>query len=132
MAWSTVVEFVHEYIVRDEARGRFELTFGPGGAWSNLFTRCAGFRGITVLRDKHTPQRFLTIEVWDSEEVRAAAVHDHATAYAELEASLHPWIESSAAIGVFGIVNEATVRPPGSPRRRGADGTRGGRRPPHP
>ena len=51
-----MIEIVCEVVVKPEASGLFALAYGPGGAWSDLFTRAAGFRGITVLRD--APQGF--------------------------------------------------------------------------
>ena len=49
-----MVEIVWEFVVKEEARGQFELAYGPGGAWSKLFARCPGFRGTTLLRDKES------------------------------------------------------------------------------
>ena len=31
-----MIEIVSEYLLKGEARQRFELTYGPGGEWSNL------------------------------------------------------------------------------------------------
>ena len=50
-----MIEIVWEYVVKEEARGQFELAYGPGGAWSKLFARCPGFRGTTLLRDTKNP-----------------------------------------------------------------------------
>jgi heme-degrading monooxygenase HmoA len=61
-----MVEIVWEFVVKEEARGQFELAYGPGGAWSKLFARCPGFRGTTVLRDTKNPRRYLTIDLWET------------------------------------------------------------------
>jgi heme-degrading monooxygenase HmoA len=106
-----MLEIVSEFIVREEARGRFELAFGPGGAWSRLFDRAPGFRGITLLRDVRDRRRYLMIEVWDSEAQRAQALAARATEYAGLSADLADWIESGAGLGVFTLLAEAAVRP---------------------
>jgi hypothetical protein len=34
-----MIEIVWEFVVKEEARGQFELAYGPGGAWSKLFAR---------------------------------------------------------------------------------------------
>ncbi len=57
-----MVEIVWEFVVKEEARGQFELAYGPGGAWSKLFARYPGFRGTTLLRDTENPRRYLTID----------------------------------------------------------------------
>ncbi|HET90192.1 MAG TPA: hypothetical protein ENN99_05570 [Chloroflexi bacterium] len=62
-----MVEIVWEFGVREEARGQFELAYGPGGAWDRLFARRSGFLGITVLRDAKNPWRYLTIDLWETE-----------------------------------------------------------------
>lgn len=116
-----MLEIVSEVVVKHEASGLFALAYGPGGAWSDLFTRAAGFRGITVLRDAHDPQHFVIIEVWDGAEQRVQAITAHADAYAALQATLDEWIESTRELGTFDILSEATVRArPGTSRGRRA------------
>jgi hypothetical protein len=63
-----LVEIINEFIVKEDARGHFELAYGPGGAWSNLFGRSSGFRGTTVLCDTENPRRYLIIDLWDTVE----------------------------------------------------------------
>jgi heme-degrading monooxygenase HmoA len=108
-----MVEVIWEFVVHEAGRGRFELAFGPGGAWSKLFSRCPGFRGTTVLRDTQTARRYLVVDLWDAAELRQQALADHAAEYADLEATLGQWIESRADLGVFSVLADATVRPRG-------------------
>jgi heme-degrading monooxygenase HmoA len=114
-----MVEIVYEYVVKEEARGQFELLYGPGGAWGKLFAGCPGFRGATLLRDTENLRRYLAIDLWDTEAQRAQALVEHGVAYAELETTLNEWTESKAKTGVFRVQAEATVRPRGRARRRG-------------
>ena len=81
-----MIEIVWEFIVKEEARGQFELAFGPGGAWSKLFARSPGFRGTTLLRDTQNPRRYLTVDIWDMLELREQALADHEAEYADLSA----------------------------------------------
>jgi heme-degrading monooxygenase HmoA len=126
-----MIEIVCEVVVKPEASGLFALAYGPGGAWSDLFTRAAGFRGITVLRDAHDPQHFVIMEVWDSEEQRAQSLAEHEAEYAALQVTLDDWVVSSRELGTFGILSEATVRArpgtsqPATSRGRRARGSRG-------
>ena len=123
-----MVEFVWEFVVKEEAQGQFELAYGPGGAWGKLFARCPGFRGTTVLRDKKNPQRYLTIELWETEAQREQALAEHEAEYADLEAALGEWIESKTEVGIFSVRAEATVRPRGRTGRGKAGETRRSRR----
>jgi hypothetical protein len=113
-----MIEIVSEFVVKKEARDQFELAYGPGGAWSNLFAQSPGFRGTTLLRDTRDPRRYLSIEVWDTEAQRAQALADRGEDYAPLEASLRGWTESWTEVGTFRVQAEATVRPRSRARRR--------------
>ena len=112
-----MIEIVRSYVVKPDCRGQFELSYGPGGVWSELFASSQGFLGITVLRDTVDPQRYLTIEVWNSEAQRAQAQDEHETAYAELKAKIGEWIESMQEMGVYSVLAEAGVRRRGGVRR---------------
>ncbi len=106
-----MIEIIREFVVREEARGRFELAFGPGGAWNNLFGRCAGFRGTTVLRDTDNPRRYLIIELWDSAAQREQVLAERQAEYDSLNTALANLTESRTDVGTFRVQAEATVRP---------------------
>lgn len=110
-----MVEIVREFVVREEVRGQFELAYGPGGAWSRLFARAPGFRGTTLLRDVENPRRYVVLDLWETRSQREQALTDHQTEYADLEALLMGWSESTAELGVFSVRAEATVRPVSRP-----------------
>ncbi|MBC7260997.1 MAG: hypothetical protein H5T63_03200 [Chloroflexi bacterium] len=114
-----MVEIIYEYIVKEEARGQFELAYGPGGVWGKLFARCAGFRGITLLRDTKNLRRYLAVELWDHEVQRGQALAERQAEYAILDTALAEWCESRNALGTFRVLAEATVRPQGKAERRG-------------
>lgn len=106
-----MVEVIWEFVVKEEARGRFELAYGPGGAWGKLFAGHPGFRGTTLLRDARNPRRYLVIELWEAEGQRERALAERRDEYLGLEASFAAWAESRAEVGVFRVFAEGTVRP---------------------
>ncbi len=114
-----MVEIIREFVVKEEARGPFELAFGPGGAWSRLFARSPGFQGITLLRDIRNPRRYLMVESWATEAQREQALAGCGEEHAQLDATLTGWAESRTELGVFRMLAEAGVRP-----RSGAGRTR--------
>ena len=118
-----MIELITEYILKEDSRGPFELTFGPGGAWSKLFAHSPGFRGTTILRDGENPHRYLVIDMWDSLVQRQQAVAEQAADHAKLEATLEDWVDSMIERGVFKILPEATVKPRGKSRHRRKPGT---------
>jgi heme-degrading monooxygenase HmoA len=116
-----MVEIIWQFVVKEEARGQFELAYGPGGAWSKLFARCPGFRGATLLRDTTNPRRYLAFDIWDTAAQREQALAEHKAEYANLDAALGDWTESRTEVGTFSMLAEATVRPRGR-----AGGTKAG------
>jgi len=111
-----MVEIVWEFVVKEEARGQFELAYGPGGAWSRLFARSPGFRGTTLLRDTKNPRR-------------EQALAEGQAGYSNLDAAFADWTESRTEVGVFRVLAEATVRPLGrAGRTKAGDAGRRNRR----
>ena len=106
-----MIEVVYEFIVKEEARGLFELAFGPGGAWSKLCDRAPGFRGTALLRDTADPRRYLAFDLWETQAQREQMLTERQAEYAELEASLAAWTESKRELGSFRMLAEATVQP---------------------
>ncbi|HBY17679.1 MAG TPA: hypothetical protein DEH00_00735 [Candidatus Marinimicrobia bacterium] len=106
-----MIESIDEYVIKPEYRARFELTFGPGGAWDHMFSRCEGYRGTTVLRDTETPERFLVVNLWDSVEHRDKALKKHEEALSHVRTDLNAWTESEMYQGVFTVLVKAIVRP---------------------
>ncbi len=113
-----MVEIVWEIVVRDQARGQFELAFGPGGAWSKLFAKSPGFRGTTLMRDLKNSRRYLVVELWNDEAERDKSITEQQTEYTDLEAVFDEWTESKIEIGTFMVRADATVRPRGKAGRK--------------
>jgi heme-degrading monooxygenase HmoA len=112
-----MIEIIWEFVVKEEARGQFELAYGPGGAWSKLFARCPGFRGTTLLRDMKNPQRYLSIDFWDTVAQREQMLAERKAEYSNLDAAFADWTESKTEVGIFRVLAEATVHPRGRARR---------------
>ena len=110
---SSMIEIVWEFVVKEEARGQFELAYGPGGAWSKLFARYPGFRGTTLLRDTQNPRRYLAIDFWETVAQREQVLAEREAEYANLDAAFADWTESETEVGVFTVLAEATVHPRG-------------------
>jgi heme-degrading monooxygenase HmoA len=113
-----MIEVLWEFVVKEDYRGHFELTFGPGGAWSEIFTKRPGFRGTNLLRDMKNPRRYLIVDFWDTEEQREEALKVFECEYAKLNADFDNWTESRAELGVFRRQAEGTVRKLGKSRKR--------------
>ena len=59
--------YVWEYLVRPECVGAFEEAYGPNGPWVDLFNRASGYVRTELHRDRRNPNRYVTIDYWDSD-----------------------------------------------------------------
>jgi hypothetical protein len=112
-----MIEIVRSYEVKEGAQASFELSYGPGGAWSRVFGASPGFRGISMMRNTVNPRQYLTVEVWDSEGQREQALVERAGEFSKLEPVVREWTESTIELGTFRLLAEATVRPAVGSRR---------------
>lgn len=55
-----------EYRVRQEKLNEFMRTYAADGAWAELFKKADGYLGTELMQDKTQPERFLTIDRWNS------------------------------------------------------------------
>lgn len=76
---------VWEFEVAPEATAEFERLYGPEGDWIALFGRASGYLGSTLLRDRSSPGRYLTLDRWESEASYRAVRTQFAREYAELD-----------------------------------------------
>lgn len=96
-----MVLVIWEFIVRPSMVRNFELAYGPDGPWAELFEGFPGYRGTALLRDTARPNRFLTVDRWETIEHRAAmlaAAHDE---YRQLDQRYSALSESETDLGVF-------------------------------
>jgi heme-degrading monooxygenase HmoA len=123
-----MIQIIWQYEVREAFRAKFELAYGPGGAWSQLFGSSPGYRGTVLLRDAHHPQRYLSIHNWDAEDQHREFLNEHRDEYSSLDATFREWTDVETEVGVYKLLAEATVRPRIGKGRAGASprGRRGG------
>jgi heme-degrading monooxygenase HmoA len=80
-----MIQVVWEFVTREMAEQRFVLVFGPGGAWSKLFSDAPGFRGTTLLCDTSDSLRFLVFDLWESALAREEYLEQHSDASSHVE-----------------------------------------------
>ncbi len=113
-----MIQKIREFVLRDAMADHFEMSFGPGGAWSKMYSAASGFQGVSLLEDTENPRRYLVVEVWESIESRAMAVANKQSEFDELQDNLASWSESISKIGIFRIQAEGNVRPTVMTKRR--------------
>ena len=57
---------VWEFRVPSSKRHEFETTYGPDGDWAKLFRNGKGYIRTELHRDEHAPDRYFTLDFWQS------------------------------------------------------------------
>ena len=93
--------YVWEYIIKPGRMTDFETAYGPEGTWVQLFRRADGYVRTELLRDRRDPNRFVTIDFWQSashwESFRALFSDD----FEQLDAECEELTSSETEIGRF-------------------------------
>jgi heme-degrading monooxygenase HmoA len=95
--------FVWEYVVRAERVEDFYRTYGPHGAWVQLFSRAEGYVRTELLRDETRPNRFVTIDIWTARDAHDAFRLRFAAEYGALDAQCEALTLSERFIGDFSV-----------------------------
>ena len=90
---------VWEYLVAPEHTDRFLEAYGPSGEWVRLFRRARGHLRTELLRDRSRPERFVTIDHWESREAWDAFRQACGREYEELDARCAALTTHEARIG---------------------------------
>lgn len=96
--------YVWEYIVRPEHAREFERTYGEDGEWVQLFRRATGHVRTELLRDRALPDRYLTIDHWESEAAWQAFRAAFDGEFRALDARCATWTTRETEIGRFAPV----------------------------
>jgi heme-degrading monooxygenase HmoA len=92
-----------EFDVRPESEARFRQVYGADGLWVALFRLAPGFVRTELLRDRHRPGRYLTIDTWDSAESHAAFRARFAAEFAALDREGEVLTARETLLGEFDV-----------------------------
>jgi heme-degrading monooxygenase HmoA len=93
--------YLWSYRVRAAAIDAFVAHYRPGGEWAQLFARAPGYRRTDLWRDRDDPQRFITIDYWDSLAAHRAFLVKFSSEYTALDERCAGFTESEFAVGEF-------------------------------
>jgi quinol monooxygenase YgiN len=96
-----------EFQVKPASISAFEETYGPTGAWAQLFRQSPDYLGTELVRDLNRPGRYLTLDRWTSGESLLRFKQDHQAAYAELDKQCESLTEREVFLGEFESVGTA-------------------------
>jgi hypothetical protein len=72
-----------EFEVKSGSEELFERTYGPDGAWAQLFRRDARYRGTRLLRDVGAARVYVAADSWESRKAYEEFREKFAAEYAE-------------------------------------------------
>jgi len=93
--------YVWEYRVAPEHQDAFREAYGPAGAWVQLFRRAPGYLRSALYRDRLQPDRFLSIDYWESEADWQAFRSSYAAEFEAIDARCEELTKSEGEIGRF-------------------------------
>lgn len=95
---------IWEYQVKGEHVSAFEKIYAADGAWAQLFQKHLGYLGTELLHDVTHPQRYITIDRWNSAEAYNSFQVEWQEEYQELDARCEYLTESESFLGTLLLV----------------------------
>ena len=93
--------YIWEYLVPPAKTRTFERLYGPEGNWVQLFRRAPGYLRTELHRDRSNPQRFVTIDYWESYDAWQAFRRQFAQEFEALDAKCEEFTNRESEIGKF-------------------------------
>jgi quinol monooxygenase YgiN len=93
--------YIWDYEVAEPHVGDFERTYGSDGDWVQLFRLARGYIRTELHRDCRRPDRFLTIDYWESRAAWETFRADFAEQFEELDARCGGLTVRETEIGRF-------------------------------
>ena len=90
---------VWEYTTAHPAE--FERAYGADGAWAGLFREARGYVRTDLLRDAADATRYVTHDLWDSEDSFRAFHRDFRERYEALDRECEALTTSERRVGAF-------------------------------
>jgi hypothetical protein len=97
-----------EFQVKPESISAFEETYGPDGAWAQLFRQSPDYLGTDLIRDLNHPGRYVTMDNWTSRESLDRFKQDHQSGCAALDKQCERLTEKETFLGDFETVDSKT------------------------
>ena len=99
---------IWEYQVKVYSTAEFEQIYDSSGAWAELFRKATGYISTELLRDETNPQRYITIDCWESAERYEAFHMQFKKEYEALDTQCEGLAEHEILLGKWESVNNET------------------------
>lgn len=95
------IRILWEYEIHEKFRDHFVKAYEPQGVWAKLFSRYKGHVKTELIRDMDQPNRFITIDYWQSYSAFSIMKHTISDEYDELDRQCDAYTLSEKYIGCF-------------------------------
>lgn len=92
---------VWEFRVRQEKVDEFSEKYGPEGSWARFFRGSRGYIRTELVRDVSDHLRFLTLDVWKTEEEFSEFHKQNLAEYQRLDGEFEGLTERETRLGAF-------------------------------
>ena len=82
----------------------FKRAYGPEGDWVQMFRRSAGYVRSELHQDSANPQRFVTLDYWESEAACEEFRRRYLQEYEDLDVRCEQFTQKEREIGRFHLV----------------------------
>ena len=103
--------------IKSGREAEFERAYGSDGDWARFFSKGAGFIGVELLRDRHNPLTYVTIDRWEKAEDYAAFSKEHEVEYKKIDQGMGDMMVREEHMGDFdtGVLTFEEPAGPGTP-----------------
>ena len=99
---------IWEYQIKLDQVAEFEEFYAAEGVWAQLFQKHPSYLGTELLRDSGDPQRYITMDRWDSADHYELFLLQWKTEYAELDAHCEGLTEKEFLSGKWDLISSET------------------------
>ena len=103
---SSPYSYIWEYTIDPTREAEFLTAYGPDGDWVELFREHAGYIKTELHRDRANPNRFITIDYWESRESWEAFRTAAGAAFEALDKRCEEYTTEEHEIGTFVFLDE--------------------------
>lgn len=97
----TEIQSIWQYKVQDEYTTDFIKAYAPDGDWARLFQQCPGYIKTELKQDIDNPQKFVTMDFWQSRSAFSAMKETISDEYDKLDIQCEAYTVSENHIGFF-------------------------------
>ena len=97
--------YIWEYFVREDNQSKFRKAYGKEGDWVQLFKKAKGYIKTDLYHDKTNTERFLTVDLWNSETDFHHFKKNYLKEYKNLDKQFEAFTKEENFLGNFNNLN---------------------------